>query len=158
MSGQGDDRSIGLGARPVRAGVGGQGDRSVNVSGGVHGGVVNAGDDTEIAVTVTRGQPPAGPEVDVAAEIAGLRALLEGLDTPERGRLGRAMEDAGEEAAKPSPDRQEVADALERAVKASKGAADFADNADRIRERVARIAGWLGPLAKGALALLGPAM
>lgn len=158
MSGQGDNRSIGLGGRPEQAGDGGQGNRSVNIWGGVDGAVVNAGDGNQITMRVTHVLPPPAQEVDVAAEIAGLRALMEGLDTPERGMMGRAMEDAGEQAARPSPDKKKVADALERAVAVSKGAADFAGNAVAIEERVVRIAGWLGPLAKGALALLGLAM
>lgn len=107
---------------------------------------------------MTRVQPPPAQQVDVAAEIAGLRALMERLDTPERGKMGRAMQDASEEAAKPSPDRKEVANALERAVKVSKEAADFADNADKIKERVVRIAGWVGPAANAALAWFGAAM
>ncbi|MGI4954573.1 MAG: hypothetical protein ACRYGM_22435 [Janthinobacterium lividum] len=52
------------------------------------------------------------------------------------------------------PDKAEVANALERAVKASKEAADFTENADKIKERVVRIAGWVGPAASAALALL----
>ena len=127
--------------------------RTGSAGGGVHNSNFVVGDGNE--VTLTQVQPPAAQEVDVVAEIAGLRALMEGLAVPERGKLERALEDAGEEAAKAKPDKEDMAGALKRAVKASKGAADFAENADKIGERVVRIAGWLGPLANGALALLG---
>ncbi len=134
--------------------VSGQGNsRSNSVGGNVTGAILVAGDDNDTKLTQV--QPPPAQDVDVAAEIAGLRSLLEKLAVPERDKLGRALDDARDEVAKPVPDKEDVASALKRAVTVSKEAADFADNADKIKERVVRIAEWVGPLAKGALALLG---
>jgi hypothetical protein len=129
------------------------GGRSISVGGNVTGGIILTGDHNTASLTYT--QPPPADSVDVAAEVAALRALMEKLAAPESRKLGRALDDASEEATRPEPDKAELAGALERAVKASKGASDFVQNATEITERVVRLAGWIGPLANGALALLG---
>lgn len=129
------------------------GNRSVSIGGNVTGASIVTGDRNRVTTTLTQVQPPLAEEVDVVAEIAALRGLVEKMAVTERGK--RALADASDAAAEPKPDKAEVAGALERAVKASKEAADFTENADKIKERVVRIAGWVGPLANGALALLG---
>ena len=92
-----------------------------------------------VAVTL----PPA-ESVDVAAELAALRELLVGLDTPDAGKLERALQDAEEEAAKPAPDRDEIGGAIERAVKYAKGASDFSAHVAKLAPRLAALAAWLG--------------
>lgn len=129
--------------------------RSISIGGNVTGASIVSGDNNRVTTTVTQVQPPPAREVDVAAEISGLRDVMSRMAVAEPDRLKWALVDANEEAAKPEPDKGKVAGALERAVTMSQGAADFAENADKIKERLVRIAGWLGPLAKGALALLG---
>lgn len=99
--------------------------------------------------------PPYGQAIDIAAEFAALRTLMERLILSDFSELNRALNDAGEEAARPAPDKAEVAGALERAVEASKNATNFTQNVTEIGDCVVRIVGWLGPSAGSVLTLLG---
>jgi len=126
-------------------------DRSVKVGGSVTGSQVITGDDNKAEmrhVTVTF--PPAD-EVDVRAELAALRGALSALTTQEAGKCVRALDDAEEEAAKAEPDKDEIGNALERALKHARTASDFADQAERIGQRLAPLIAWLGDNWKAAL-------
>lgn len=127
------------------------GDRSVKVGGSVTGAQIITGDDNNAEmrhVTVTF--PPADA-VDVRAELAALRGALSALTGLEGGKLGRAFDDADEEAAKAEPDKSEMGSALERALKHARTASDFADQAERIGQRLAPLIAWLGDNWKATL-------
>ncbi len=118
-------------------------DRSVKAR-DIIGAQVITGDHNQASmhgVTVTL--PPAA-SVDVAAELAALRELLVGLNTPDAGKLERALQDAEEEAAKPEPDRDEIGGAIERAVKYAKGASDFSAHVAKLAPCLGALAAWLG--------------
>ena len=66
------------------------------------------------------------------AELAAIRDLLAKLNVRERGKLDRALEDVSEEAAKPKPDKEEVAGSLGRVVKYANAADDFGEHAAKI--------------------------
>ena len=94
-------------------------------------------------------------DVDVKAEIEALRVALAALNSPEQGKLDRAMEDAVEEAEKESPDKEEVGSALERATKYAKEANSLSEHIEKIAPRMVRLASWLGPRWHYILATLG---
>src|SRR4051794_15655467 len=83
------------------------------------------GDHNTVTTTMTQHTLPPPETVDVRAELAALRDLLTKLNVPERGKLDRAVQDAIEEAAKPKPDKEEVAGAVQRVVKYAKAAENF---------------------------------
>ncbi|AXS42786.1 hypothetical protein D1F64_21420 [Breoghania sp. L-A4] len=87
---------------------------------------------------------PAPETVDVAGELAALRALLAEMRVPDAGKLDRALQDAEEEAAKPQPDKDEVGGALERVIKYAKAADDFSGHAEKLQQRIAPLVSWLG--------------
>jgi uncharacterized membrane protein len=127
--------------------------RSVQ-AGSIVGSNVVTGDQNTITSTIHVALPPAGT-VDPKAELAALRQALAGLQTPERGKLDRALQDAEEEAAKRAPDKTEISGALQRAVKAAKGANDFAGQVETLAPRIAALASWLGTAGHALLALAG---
>jgi hypothetical protein len=84
-----------------------------------------------------------------------LRELLERLDTTDRGKIVRALDDAQEEAQKPTPDKEEMAGAMERVVKYAKTAHGIGEVVVEIQRPLSIIAGWIGTTAPIAARLFG---
>ena len=130
------------------------GGRSVVIGRDITGSSIVTGDHNTVTTTARITLPPAS-WVDPKVELSALRDLLAALEVPERGRLDRAFEDAEEEAAKSDPDKGEVADAVQRVLKAAKGANVFADQIEKLAPRVAALAAWAGPAGHTLLSYLG---
>jgi hypothetical protein len=92
---------------------------------------------------------------EIMQALQTLRALLEKLDTTDRGKIVRALDDAQEEAQKPTPDKEEVAGALERAVKYAKTAQGVGEVVVELQRPLSIIAGWIGATAPIASRLFG---
>src|SRR4051794_13788671 len=99
------------------------GDRSVSIGRDAVGSVVTTGDrnmvDARIEASLTKAVLPPAGSVDIVRELAAIRTLLERLGGEQKARIGRALDDAEEEARKPEPDKTEVGHALGRALKAA---------------------------------------
>jgi hypothetical protein len=134
MTSSGDDRSI----------------RADNVANSV----LSTGDGTTNTLT-TRVAPPTVGSVDLRSELVALREVLAGLSVPEQGRMDRALADASDEAAKAEPDKEELAGAVGRALKAARGANDFAEQVEKLTPLVTALASWAGPAGHALLSLLG---
>jgi hypothetical protein len=128
-------------------------DRSIHAR-DVIGASLVTGDNNTVTTTAHVTLPPAH-SVDPKAELAALRTLLAGLDVPERGKLDRALRDADEEAAKPTPDKDDLGDAVGRVLKAAKGANNFAEQIETLAPRITALAAWLGPAGAALLRHLG---
>jgi hypothetical protein len=123
------------------------------------GSSVVTGDHNIVTTTMRQVAPAPADQVDVRAELAALQQLLAQLkNVPDRGRLGRAMQDAVEEVAKPEPDKAEVGNALERVTRCAKAASDFTENAEKIVPRLVALGSWLGPAGRALLNSLGVAI
>jgi len=59
---------------------------------------------------------PSGGSVDIARELATIRAILEMSGGERADKIGRALDDAAEEASKPQPDKDEIGKALDWAL------------------------------------------
>lgn len=129
-------------------------DRSVHISGSVHGSSIVTGDHNKV-VTHTRVQHPPAESVDIRAELATIRAALAELQAPDRDRLDNALKEAEDEAARDKPRPDEIGDALGRAVKYASRAAGFAAAMDRLRPHVTNAAAWLGTHGSTLLRTLG---
>jgi hypothetical protein len=125
--------------------------RSINVGSSVKNSSLLTGDHA----TVTHVTLPPPSTVDPKAQLAALRDLLAGLNVPERRRLDNALQEADDELAKPDPDKDEVAGAVGRVLKAAKGANTFAEQLEKLAPRVAAIASWAGPAGRALLSLVG---
>jgi len=91
----------------------------------------------------------------LVSEVLGFLQVDEEPESDAFALLGSAIEDAADEAAKPEPDKEEVGDALERAVKYAKAAEDFGEHAEKLLPRLAALASWLGPVGHSLLSMVG---
>jgi len=133
-----------------------RGNRSISFGHKANRAYVVAADSNTVIAFDTSPLPP--PEsVDVKAELADLRALVAHLATPEpdKAKLGRALDDATDEAAKPDPDREELGGALIRVGKIVRAADNLSEHIEKLAPRVAALASWLGPVGKAVLAHFG---
>lgn len=133
-------------------------DRSVHVGGSVVGGTVVTGDRNTVSTTYTHTELPAAETVDIKAEVAAIQALLAGIESEHKTKIGNAMSEAAEEAAKDEPDKDEVGKALERAVDYAKKANGFAEQVDKLVPHVKAACSWLGENWHKLLALVGVAI
>jgi len=122
------------------------GDRSVTYHGNASGNVAVTGDHNQVTTTLAGVTFPAPETVDIARELAGLRALLAevALEPKVRKRVDNALEEAEAEAASGAPDRQEIGEAVERAVTAVSRAGKVAEVVTKLRAQLIPVAGWLG--------------
>lgn len=128
------------------------GDSRVSIGRDAVGNVITTGDKNvvEAHVTVAKHEPPTDPAtVDVAKELAAIRTILMGLGSEHTKKIGRALDDASDEAEKKTgPDKDELGKALERALTYAKSASAFATAATKLA-RTSRTP-WPGSGTSGA--------
>lgn len=134
--------------------IGSGDDRSVHAR-DIAGSQVITGDHNRATMSMNRVALPLADAVKPVVELAELRQLLASLNTPERDKMERALDDAEEEAAKPDPDRDEVGSAVDRALGYAKKANDFGDQIEKITPKVTALASWLGANWHKILAVVG---
>jgi hypothetical protein len=125
------------------------GARGVVIGGDAIGNVIVPGDrnTVEAHVRVSQRTAPAidPATVDVAHELAAIRAILATIGGEHAGKIGRALDDADEEARKPGgADKAELGGALDRALKYAKSASAFADVAAKLGPHIKNAVAWLG--------------
>lgn len=130
------------------------GDRSISVGGDMVGSSAVTGDQSVVRTEYQATLPP--PEtVDIKVELGALRQLLTSLRSPEQPKLERALADAEEEAVKATPDRDEIGDALNRALKYAKQANGFAEQIGKLKPHLEAACSWLGQNWHKLLAVAG---
>jgi hypothetical protein len=118
--------------------------RSVSIGRDATGNVIQTGDDNVASVQFTQAMLPPPESVDINAELAIIRDLLQQLRCEDVNKIDRAIEDAQDEAKKSEPDRDEIGGALDRALKYAKQAEGFADTASKLQQHIANAVSWLG--------------
>ena len=81
---------------------------------------------------------------DVKAELDKLSDVFLKLQSPNQSKIKRAFEDIQEELQKSYPDKDEVGQALERAIKYAQGANDFSVSTDKFYFHLQKVTNWLG--------------
>jgi hypothetical protein len=122
--------------------------------GDVQGSVINQGDGATIRFQQTRTRAET-LAADVRRDLAEVTAALRRLETADRKKIDRALQDAEEEIDKPEPSKREVAAPLQRAVDYAKSASGFVDAIQVIRPKIESLARWLGDEGRALLASLG---
>jgi hypothetical protein len=87
---------------------------------------------------------PATNPVDIRAEFAELRKILEQLQTPDQGKILRALDDADEEIGKPEANKAEIGSALKRALDYAGKVANLGNEAVKLAPHIHKLAEWLG--------------
>ena len=100
--------------------------------------------DAKLRGELRRKAPSAADPVDIHAEFAELRKILEQLQTPDQGKIRRALDDAGEELAKPQLDKAEIGGALKRALDYAGRVTDLGNEAVKLAPHIHKLAEWLG--------------
>jgi hypothetical protein len=138
------------------------GSRSISIGRDAVGNVMVAGDRNRVdarieAKPAKAALPPAG-SVDIGKELTQIRAVLKRLGGEQAGKVGRALDDAEEEARKPEPDKDEVGAALGRALDYAKKGSGFAEEVAKLAPHVKNAVGWLGENWHKLLAVVGLAL
>ena len=117
-------------------------------SGSITGSVVVAGSgntiNTKLRVELQNKAASATDPVDIRAEFAELRKILEQLQTPDQGKIRRALDDAGEELAKPQGNKAEIGGALKRALDYAGKVTNLGNEAVKLAPHIHKLAEWLG--------------
>lgn len=133
-------------------------DRSVRIGGNMTGSSIQTGDGNTASVQFQQATLPAPETVNIQSEVEALRSLLTQLQSPDQRKIENALEDAQEEIKKPEPDKDEVGQALERALNYAQKANGFAEAIDKLRPHVEKTAGWLGQNWHKLLPVVGLAL
>jgi hypothetical protein len=125
------------------------GDRGIRIGRDAVGNVITTADHNVVEAHVTatnREAPVVDPEtVDMAKELAAVRALLTSLESEHAKTIGRALDDAEEEAGKKtSGSKDELGKALDRALTYAKSASAFATTAAKLGPHLRNVVAWLG--------------
>ena len=134
------------------------GARSVSVGGDAIGNVIVTGDQNVVRAKIEQVTLPPPETVDIAAEIQALREALAALDTPDARKIRNAFEDVDDELAKPEPDKDEVGQALERALGYAEKVEGFADKVESLAPKVVNAVSWLGKNWHRLLSIVGLAI
>ncbi|WP_414623219.1 CHAT domain-containing protein [Calothrix sp. CCY 0018] len=129
--------------------------RSVSVGGSVTGSAIQTGDYDTANINYQQVSLPAPETVNIQAELNTLREIIEKLKTSDRRKIENAFEDAQEEIKKPQADKDEVGEALNRALKYAKKAEGFASVVEKIQPHLAKTTAWLGDNWHKLLGLVG---
>jgi hypothetical protein len=137
-------------------------DRTVNVGRDSVGNVITTGDKNQMeakidAALVKTTLPPAN-SIEISWELTQIRTILERLGGEHAGKIGRALDDAAEEARKPQPNKDEVGTALGRALNYAKEGSAFADELQKLVPHVTNAVAWLGSNWHKHLPLVGLAL
>ena len=129
--------------------------RSVSVGGDATGNIIQTGDHNTASLQFTQTTLPQPESVDIKAELAALYELLRQLRSEDEKKIGRALEDAQDEVAKSEPNRDEVGDALQRALNYAQQADGFAQTAASLKGHITNVVSWLGDNWHKLLPLVG---
>jgi phage-related minor tail protein len=118
--------------------------RSVSIGGNVTGSNIVTGDQNTVSLSYQSVPLPDPQSVDMQVTLTAIRELLSQLDTSDRKKIENAITDAEDELQKPQPDKDEVGQALERAVKYAEKANGFAEAMEKLKPHLTSAVGWLG--------------
>lgn len=136
--------------------------KSVSIGRDAVGSVFTTGDgnkiDAKINVSLTKAALPDGNAVDIAKELAQIRAVLQRSGSEHIEKASRALDDADEEAKKLRPNRDEIGKALSRALDYAKTGAGFAEVIGELVPHLTSAVAWLGTNWHPLLSIVGLAV
>ena len=140
--------TMNAGGGAARRGKSMAGDRGVQIGRDAVGNVITTGDGNliEADITATKREEHADPAaVDLVRELAVIRTLLLSVESEHAKKIGRALDDADEEASKKGEgSKDELGKALDRALSYAKSASAFAVTAAKLGPHLKNVVAWLG--------------
>ncbi len=121
--------------------------RDVQIGRDAIGVVFTAGDHNTVEAHVAAfAAPQIDPgSIDITKELAAIRQILAAQPSEHANKIGRALDDADEEATKhDKADRHELGGALDRALRLAKSASGFTEVAAKLMPHVRNTVAWLG--------------
>src|SRR5437016_12550759 len=113
-----------------------EGGTSAKIGRDAVGNVVTSGNENQvnakIAAKLVKTMLPAARSVDVVQELVQIRAILDRVGGEHTGKIGRAVDDAVEEAKKREPNKDEIGGALNRAIEYAKKSSGFAEEVENL--------------------------
>lgn len=119
-------------------------DQSVRIGGDASGNVIVTGDRNVVSTHNPHVELPTPESVDIQAAITALRDALAAIESLDRNKIANAMSDAEDELTKSEPNKDEVGQAVQRALSYAKSAEGFAKAVNTLKPHVNEVAGWLG--------------
>ena len=129
--------------------------RSVSIGGNAIGSAIQTGDSNTASVQFKQTTLPAPESVNIRAEIEALRSALAKLESSDRRKIDNAFADAEEELKKPEPDKDEVGQALDRALNYGKKNEEFVQLIEKLEPHLTKVIAWLGDNWHKILSIVG---
>lgn len=129
--------------------------RSVSIGGSAIGSAIQTGDSNTASVQFKQTTLPAPENVNIRAEIDAICSTLAKLETADRPKIDNAFADAKQELKKPEPDKDEVGQALERALNYGKKAEGFVQLIEKLEPHLTKATAWLGENWHKLLSVVG---
>jgi len=137
-------------------------DRSVKVGRDALANVVTTGDrnavDANIEAKVMNVSLPRPDEVNLTDELAKIKVILKRVGGEHAAKVGRALEDANDEAKKKEPNKDEIGAALSRALEYARKVNSFAEETGELAPRLTNVVAWLGSNWYKLLSIVGLAV
>ena len=129
--------------------------RTIWIAGSVTGSAIQTGDGNIASVQFQPAALPQPQTVDIISVLEALQRILMQLDSPNSRKIANAVDDAREELKKPHPDKNEMGQALARALNYAQKANGFTDAIDKLRPHIEKATAWLGEDWYDLLTLVG---
>jgi hypothetical protein len=134
---------------------------SVTIGRDAHGNVIATGDRNRINAKIHAAPASEAPRpsdaIDIIEELQQIRIVLQRIGGEHTQKIGRAFEDATEEAQKAEPDKDEIGAALNRALNYARKSNAFAHEAGNLTQHLANTVAWLGSNWHQLLSIVGVA-
>jgi len=124
------------------------------IYGNVHQSAVVSGSHNKVSVGANSSTDGSADLIELRKELQKLGEVLRNLHSPDSPKITNAVGDADTELQKPNPSKDEVGEALERAIKYAKKADEFGKSAASLKPYVQTIVTWLGPVWQRLVELL----
>jgi hypothetical protein len=129
--------------------------QSIHIEGNASGNIFIEGDQSTASIQFQQVSLPQPESVNIQEELAAIRQILKQLQSPDQKKIENAMSDAEEELKKPKPDKEEVGQALDRALKYAKRTEEFAGVMGKLKPHIVSAATWLGSNWHKILSIVG---
>ena len=124
------------------------GKRSVSVGGNVTGSSIVTGDQNTVTTTYTKTTTkttlPSAESVDMKTEIAALKDLLRELKSEDQLLIDNAMVEVEHHLSKAEPNKDQIGEALDKALDYASKAEGFAEKLEKLVPHVKGACAWLG--------------